>query len=406
MFGDSLELNRFLTQFQDLFVAIKFFDKSAVINYHDCTSADCMAEIKKYLKVKQQLLALLTGKKLLPHSRFLSESEISTRYSIHKMTAQKVLGLLEKEGWIYKKARSGSFVAPARRKGKILFLFEASYQEINRETLLLNYDLFSFYLSMHEVNSATGLGYEILFQKVDLSALPFSEPGGLKDLTLTWDDLKAVYVNRSTQLLRYAQKEFQTRDVKILFCGSTTFEKDLKLVSTNLHPEEKAIDLALRHLFEKGHRNIGLVSYDKPVGLERVKLAQKWLNKKSLVFNPECHLVRGGTSWSSETVLSWLLKLKAKKCMPTALFVTMDFLILNEVADIVKAGIRIPQDLALVGIDHDPRGLLTHPSLTSVEMPFGQFGKRSMNMLHELISGKSKLLKEQADIHLYLGEST
>jgi len=48
-------------------------------------------------------------------------------------------------------------------------------------------------------------------------------------------------------------------------------------------------------------------------------------------------------------------------------------------------GLRVPQDVAIMGFDGVPFGSVTNPPLTTVEQPMHQLGVRSVQLLLERI---------------------
>jgi DNA-binding LacI/PurR family transcriptional regulator len=52
-------------------------------------------------------------------------------------------------------------------------------------------------------------------------------------------------------------------------------------------------------------------------------------------------------------------------------------------------GLRIPQDLSLVGFDDDPLAEWLSPPLTTVRQPFTEIGQAAMELLGEQLSGRA-----------------
>jgi DNA-binding LacI/PurR family transcriptional regulator len=73
---------------------------------------------------------------------------------------------------------------------------------------------------------------------------------------------------------------------------------------------------------------------------------------------------------------------------PTAIFAIADNLALGAMTAIKGAGLRIPQDLALVGFNDIPIAGLVDPPLTSVAAPAREMGMQAMRMLKDLIAGR------------------
>jgi LacI family transcriptional regulator len=79
-----------------------------------------------------------------------------------------------------------------------------------------------------------------------------------------------------------------------------------------------------------------------------------------------------------------LLKLSP---LPTAVFAANDLMALGAMSAIREANLRIPEDIALVGLDDIPAAKLVHPALTTSSQLQEDIGRRAAEMLFERIQG-------------------
>ena len=63
-----------------------------------------------------------------------------------------------------------------------------------------------------------------------------------------------------------------------------------------------------------------------------------------------------------------------------------------------ELGLRVPQDLSIVGFDNIPETVMSNPPLTTINQPIQQMGARSIEMLIELMDG----VEEPPDRHVTL----
>ena len=82
-------------------------------------------------------------------------------------------------------------------------------------------------------------------------------------------------------------------------------------------------------------------------------------------------------------------KLLAKQDKVSAVFVANDHMTLGVLRAFAEAGLRVPQDISLVGFDDIPEAAYFSPPLTTVRQDFDEVGQRSLDLLLERIDGQS-----------------
>jgi len=91
---------------------------------------------------------------------------------------------------------------------------------------------------------------------------------------------------------------------------------------------------------------------------------------------------------------------------PSAVFVASDVVAFGATAAIREAGLRIPQDIALVAFDNVPLSKYVQPALTTVNLPAKQLALEASRILLQLIRNESVLEKQVLlDTELIVRES-
>jgi DNA-binding LacI/PurR family transcriptional regulator len=72
---------------------------------------------------------------------------------------------------------------------------------------------------------------------------------------------------------------------------------------------------------------------------------------------------------------------------PTALFCAYDAIALPLMDDLMRLGLRIPEDISVVGFDDVPGAAGAQPALTTMRQPMTELGERAAEMLLEIIDG-------------------
>ena len=73
---------------------------------------------------------------------------------------------------------------------------------------------------------------------------------------------------------------------------------------------------------------------------------------------------------------------------PTAVFGANDLIAIGAMLAIRDAGLNIPGDIAVVGMDNIPAARLVHPALTTIDQFPEKSGKKATEMLFERLNGQ------------------
>jgi len=75
----------------------------------------------------------------------------------------------------------------------------------------------------------------------------------------------------------------------------------------------------------------------------------------------------------------------------SAVFVANDHMALGLIKALHEAGLRVPQDVSVVGFDDIPEAEYLLPPLTTVRQDFAELGRRGVEVLARVISGDTLL---------------
>ncbi len=145
--------------------------------------------------------------------------------------------------------------------------------------------------------------------------------------------------------------------------------------------------VAVEHLLQQGYRRIAFVGADlgHPSIAHRLEGYRIALVRAGLAFGPALVVVdpeAGPTRVTGQRLGARLLDLPER---PTAVFCANDALALGLMDALTQAGLRVPDDMALVGFD-DVQGAAQAPvPLTSVRVYKEQLGELAMRHLVELL---------------------
>lgn len=154
--------------------------------------------------------------------------------------------------------------------------------------------------------------------------------------------------------------------------------------STVSNKNEEGGHLATAHLLEQNRRHIGLVA--GPLDWRESRLRkrgwEKALSDAGQMINDE-FIFEG--DWSAESGAQGFQQLISQHPELDAIFCSNDQMAMGVLRMAYQAGIRVPQDLAVVGYDDYPESKFTCPSLTTIHQETFEMGRWAIKELLRLI---------------------
>jgi DNA-binding LacI/PurR family transcriptional regulator len=179
---------------------------------------------------------------------------------------------------------------------------------------------------------------------------------------------------------------------------------------TNLILDHKlAARLALTHLLELGHEEIAFLkghplSSDSDARWAAVCETAKELG---LVIRPELTVQIDSTLSTPQLGYPFAKKLLTRKERFTALFAYNDISAIGAIWALREAGLRVPEDVSVVGFDDIAAAAFNSPSITTVRQPLHRMGQIAAKTLIDQIEGKAEFVPEIAvEPELVVREST
>lgn len=159
-------------------------------------------------------------------------------------------------------------------------------------------------------------------------------------------------------------------------------DSDVDSVAIN---NSQGISKAMQYCYEMGHRNIGYIwckdritSFD-----ERYWAYRRWMKYLGIQFKDTniCEV-----DYLEQAIRNQVREyLKSITDVPSVFIAENDFIACNAIHGIQDLGMRIPEDISVMGFDDRPICQMVVPSLTTVNVPKDAFGSSAVNMLMEKI---------------------
>lgn len=183
-----------------------------------------------------------------------------------------------------------------------------------------------------------------------------------------------------TENYRKAFESLIETDLPTIIIDSVSDDKKIGFIDNDSYSGSCA---AAKHLIDLGHRNVGYLTYGNPSlnQLQRFKGAENTFKAHNIMINqvltniPES-LVRGEIGYS---VMQTLLRQSPNI---TAVMTVDDSMALGAMAAIHDAGLRIPEDISVIGFDNYAETAFWYPGLTTVDHPIEKAGYMAIEAIH------------------------
>ncbi|HEX3436218.1 MAG TPA: LacI family DNA-binding transcriptional regulator [Pseudacidobacterium sp.] len=182
----------------------------------------------------------------------------------------------------------------------------------------------------------------------------------------------------TSEMDKHLIEEFSNRRIPLAFLDTATPQKDISNIRVNY---AAGIEAAVEHLLDLGHTNISFIAGPATLASARIRKRAfiNILRRKGMKL--EKHFVEQGnhrTDGGHEA----MLRLLNQKPWPTAVLASNDLTAIGAMGAIFEHGLRIPQDISLIGFDDIELTAFTQPALTTVRLSRQEIAKLAFRALY------------------------
>ena len=231
-------------------------------------------------------------------------------------------------------------------------------------------------------------GAEIAASESDYHLLIYGASGetlGADNQTLGMLTTKADgLILASSGVSRCYLRDLQRQHLPVVALGEETSGTPVD----NIQPDNVGgAEKIVTHLIEHGYRRIAMIKgpETRTHASDREYGYRKALQDHGLPWYPELLIPGAFSENSGYTAMQHLLQ---QAPIPEAIFAASDQMAIGAMAAIHEKGLRIPEDIALVGFDDIETARYTQPPLTTVHQDMLGQGQLAVRMLLERINGK------------------
>jgi DNA-binding LacI/PurR family transcriptional regulator len=188
--------------------------------------------------------------------------------------------------------------------------------------------------------------------------------------------------------------------------------RDLPGVSNVILDHRKAAWMALKHLLDLGHKQIAFMkglpaSADS---VDRWQAIREVAKELDIQIDPDLTVQIESSESSPLLGYPYGKQLLARRKNFTALFAYNDISAIGAIRAFKEAGIRVPEDISVVGFDDIESAAFNSPTLTTVRQPLREMGEAAAQMLLKKIEGEEdvpqaiavqpELIERQSSAHI------
>jgi DNA-binding LacI/PurR family transcriptional regulator len=168
---------------------------------------------------------------------------------------------------------------------------------------------------------------------------------------------------------------------------------------------QEGVRAAGNHLIERGHRRIAYLGdqFGYQSDAERCAGYRESLEAAGIGYTHELVVQGDGKPEGGQSAMDQLLALADP---PTAICCYNDMMALGAIRSICLHGLRVPEDISVVGFDDLFFASYMQPPLTTVRQPMRRMGQLAMESLFKLMSGDEMEIRIKVDAELIVREST
>lgn len=313
-----------------------------------------------------------------PGEQLPSVRQLMYRHSVCQQVVVQALDRLEKYGQIVRRPGKGVFRAGGVRRGPFRLALATpdwpalQYSEFEarliQEGKKREFEIERVYFSL----SGHNIFHELPIREYHAVVLLGNRP-------LSIDDLNLI-ANSPTPML---------------LIGRTFYGTGLNYIGSD--PMKNGM-LAARYLLDCGHRNIGVVvseSREFEIARQRLEGFRFWAENHSCrltVIDPE---IRSGGDPAQKSYEAMKYLLAQMKPEFTALYALSDPSCLGIIKALQEYGIRVPEEVGVIGSDGICQSAFYTPSLTTVSLDFTDYAEQVLDAAEKLYQDRNSLIQRE-----------
>ncbi|MFC4600355.1 substrate-binding domain-containing protein [Cohnella hongkongensis] len=331
--------------------------------------------------MKESIRTDILEGKIIPNQKIGSETDLIKRFNVSRQTIRQAVGELENEGWLYREQGRGTFCADRTKTMKD----NQSHKTIAIITSYIRDGIFPSIIRGAE-SYLSEKGYSILLASTNHNME--QEKKCLQNILTRRVDGLIVEPTKSAITNPNIGYYLNIENSGIPYVMINAFYPELSPLSLTMDDELGGFK-ATEHLIQLGHKRIaGIFKTDELQGGGRMKGFIRAHREAKLEMSPNMvitYVTKEQYANPKEEIMRLLLQEEALR--PTAIFCYNDEVAFHVYAEIRKLGLRVPEDISLVGFDDSHFAQMNEVKFTTIKHPKAMMGEDAAKMIIELTKG-------------------
>jgi len=324
----------------------------------------------KRKQIKDRVVSWIDEQDLKPGDRIASQNELAVMFDTTGVTVHKALRELCDAGLLYRQKGVGTFIAPSepnkRTRTVCLVLPDSNLESPHKNPHYWPY-VQKLYRAMIE-----NVGDHWSFTtRVVTPATPMDEVVGDFD---HYDGVFFHYTQKPRQLIR---KLIERNRVPVASMGMPREDLDCLTVD---HDQVAGSRAAVGHMIEAGHTRIGFIGSSQFWGGLSLQGYREALEEYGLPID-DARIMRIGEERPEAFRGASMLLSRTSDC--DAIFVDSDMRALGVIECLRQRGIRVPEDISVMGYDGLDNATAQPPYLTTMDVPYGKMVATALDAFAE-----------------------
>lgn len=324
----------------------------------------------KYRKLQKELKAELSSGRFQVGSRFYTERQIMDKYHVSGVTVARALSEMTEQGYFERKRKLGTFVRespemPGMSGGLMtrpLYINRATGDDLDKRE---NY--FSWFV-VEEIRRGIINSYPGSVKILDTESIVREAAGHPETAAV----LMPQYIRDYTE--KYEQRRpANTIEIILPPLGARPFNAVRPNYLIGVYE-------AVEHLIQSGHTRIAFLG--RPELVNRFAAYRIALETYGLPVNPEW-ICCGKDLLNEDDGARQIDRLLRLKDRPSAIFCGTDKLALGVMREALRQGVRVPEELSIVGFDNISASATAPVPLSTVDVPYFEIGAAAVKLLFE-----------------------